>query len=163
MVQIVFWIFSCQHFTILLLQLELFLVWAFLDAITGDIFNYNVAFVLENIKATEQALRSETGSIDEINNWDFSSFDWSIDGKGMSTDLSQSYQEQILDGLQGNPVKHLVQDKYNVILKAAVGNLGCAQTKSQSVQLWSCPNQLSISWGSETISARNLIAAVMSS
>ena len=94
------------------------------DAITGDPFNYNVAFVLENIKATEIALRSQTGSIDDINNWDFSSFDWSIDGKGMSTDLSETYQEQILNGLAGNPVKTIVRQEYAQILAASIGNLG---------------------------------------
>ena len=100
------------------------------DAITGDPFNYNVAFVLENIKATEIALRSQTGSIDDINNWDFSSFDWSIDGKGMSTDLSETYQEQILNGLVGNPVKTIVRQEYAQILAASIGNLGRDQNKA---------------------------------
>ena len=114
------------------------------QAITGDGFNYNVAFVLENILATENALENSimvnANDTTDINSWNLTSIDWS---KNTEDDLTENYQDQILAGLNGNPVVSEVQGQYDHIFADSAGISGCAETKLQGFNKWDCPDEIS--------------------
>ena len=111
------------------------------SAITNPIFNYNAVFVIENMLATQEALKAGNHS-ENITDWDLSVIDWTITGNDKIIDLSPEYQTAILSGLTGNPVQSEIEDNFNGIWTEASGFTGCAQYQQYGSNHWNCPDAI---------------------
>ena len=115
------------------------------DALTDEIFNYNVAFVVEIMLATQESAEAHGDSTD-ISGWDLSVVDWSIDGRDKVTDLSPEYLTSILTGMFGHPLPAetaaIAAAEYNGIWTDASGYTGCAQYQQFGSNHWNCPDAI---------------------